>query len=167
MSTLFVREAFSLSALKRRMYYSTYRRAVIVMLVAIGVVLCALFSFVSLALAIAFGIFYAVVCAVGLWFGFTLMEGAMAETGGVSSQQLFDLVDDRDPKVVDAYNRGLLPQMPDEEELDKAPTVENCPHCGAMLARPESVFCDECGQPIRAPPPSVPLPPSDSHSPHS
>jgi hypothetical protein len=138
------------------MYFSTYRWGIVALFAAIGIFLCVLFSFFSLVLAIGFGVLYAIVVYVDLWFRFTLKEGAMAETGGVSTRDFFDLVDDRDPKVVDAYNRGIRPRIPDEEELDEAPAAENCPSCGAMLLRPDAKYCDECGKPIRSLPPLPP-----------
>ena len=138
------------------MYYTTVRWWGILTIIAVGVILCVLIAYVSLAWAIGVGIFYAIVCTIGLWFSFVMMEGAMAQTGGVSSQPFFDIVDDRDPKVVDAYNRGILPRIPDEEEVDEAPAVESCPSCGAMLSRSNAKYCDECGKPIRSLPPVAP-----------
>lgn len=165
-SSYFCRGSVPFCPLTYRMYYTTYRWGLIVLSAAFVVVSSVLISLVSLAAGIGFGVGMGIVMTVSLWFGFKLTEGAMAETGGVSSRPFLDIVDDRDPEVVKAYNLGILPRMPPPEPdaSAEASPVENCPFCGALISRPEAVYCDECGKPVRSPGPTLPAPPTDSRA---
>ncbi len=132
------------------MYYTTYRWGLIAMTASVIAVVGALALFISLVWGIVLLVVLASVSALGLWFRFTLMEGAMAETGGVSANPWFDVVDDRDPKVLEAYNQGERPRFPDEES-DSVGEPGSCPFCGARVSRPGARYCDDCGKPLRPP----------------
>jgi len=131
------------------MNYTTYRWGLILMFAVSMGLPCVVLAIISPVLAIVLAVVFAIVGVLGLRLRFALTEGAMWETGGVSTQQWFDIVDDRDPKVLEAYNRGERPRFSDGEESDSSAPNESCPYCGARVSRPSATYCDACGKPLR------------------
>jgi len=138
------------------MLFSTYRTMTWTLGFLSAAIIGVVFSFISPTLGLVAGIVFLLFVVVVSWLWLAQIRSRMADYGGAIPMPGWwgvmgvDIVDD-DQRPAESPAPWVPSGAPDADRSGVSLADRKCPYCGAVLAKADARFCNDCGRRLPGP----------------